>query len=300
MRYSHIFKDYALLWSMVVGAILSPWAYQLAFLLPHIMFVMLSLSYTKIAPSDVKISKTHLVLTLVQWGLGAGIYTLTRRWDETLAQGLALILLTPTAVSASVITAMMGGQVGFIIASLIVGNISMSLFAPPILSYLYPDMGLDYLSTTLQILSKVALLLIAPIIVIWGLRFNWRRVHDKLARYSGLTFHLWCFSLVIITSNTIRFFQTHSELSWSYGTVLAVCTLGVCTLAFIIGRVIAKHMGTLPVNGGQAMGQKNTVLAIWMGLTFMNPLVSIVPSFYVIAQNIINAIQLNQHKKHTS
>lgn len=297
MQIYRIFKDYALLWSMVVGVFLSPWAYKLAFLLPYIMFVMLSLSYTRIAPSDVKMSKVHIALFVTQWVLGVGIYFALRSWDEILAQGLALIILTPTAVSASVITAMMGGNMGFIIASLIIGNVAMSLLAPPMLSSLYPDTGLSYLATVLQILSKVSLLLIMPIVLIWGLRFGLPKVHDRLAKYAGWTFYFWCFSLVIITSNTIRFFKEHGELTLQYGVVIALSVFVVCLLTFVIGRSIGRRMGTLPVNSGQALGQKNTVLAIWVGLTFMNPVVSVIPSFYVIWQNVVNAFQLAQYRR---
>lgn len=297
MQISRIFKDYALLWSMVVGVFLSPWAYRLAFLLPYIMFVMLSLSYTRIAPSDVKMSRVHIALAVSQWILGIGTYFALRAWDEVLAQGLALIILTPTAVSASVITAMMGGHMGFIIASLMIGNVAMSLLAPPMLSWLYPDTGLSYMATVLLILSKVALLLIMPIVLIWGLRFGLPKVHDRLARYAGWTFYFWCLSLVIITSNTIRFFKEHGELTLRYGLVISTSVLIVCVLTFAIGRAIGRRMGTLPVNSGQALGQKNTVLAIWMGLTFMNPVVSVIPSFYVIWQNVVNALQLAKYRR---
>lgn len=297
MQISRIFKDYALLWSMVVGVCLSPWAYKLAFLLPYIMFVMLSLSYTRIAPSDVKMSRIHIALAVSQWVLGISTYFALRAWDEVLAQGLALIILTPTAVSASVVTAMMGGHMGFIIASLMIGNVAMSLLAPPMLSWLYPDTGLSYMATVLQILSKVALLLIMPIVLIWGLRFGLPKVHDRLVRYAGWTFYFWCLSLVIITSNTIRFFKEHGELTLRYGLVISTSVLIVCVLTFAIGRAIGRRMGTLPVNSGQALGQKNTVLAIWMGLTFMNPVVSVIPSFYVIWQNVVNALQLAKYRR---
>lgn len=300
MRVSRIFKDYALLWSMVVGVFLSPWAYRLAFLLPYIMFIMLSLSYTRIAPSDVKMSRVHIVLFVIQWVFGIGAYFLLRTWDEILAQGLALIILTPTAVSASVITAMMGGSMGFIIASLIIGNVTMSLLAPPLLSSLYPDTGLGYLATVMQILSKVSLLLIMPIVLIWGLRYRKPRIHDALSKRAGWTFYFWCFSLVIITSNTIRFFKEHQELDLRYGTIIALSVFVVCLLLFVIGRKTGKVMGILAVNSGQALGQKNTVLAIWMALTFMNPVVSVIPSFYVIWQNVVNAIQLAHYRRDTA
>ena len=40
------------------------------------------------------------------------------------------------------------------------------------------------------------------------------------------------------------------------------------------------------------MGQKNTILAIWMAQNYLDPLCSIAPAAYVLWQNIINSIQL--------
>ena len=44
--------------------------------------------------------------------------------------------------------------------------------------------------------------------------------------------------------------------------------------------------------GGQALGQKNTVIGIWLMLSFLNPTAVIAPCAYVIWQNLINAVQL--------
>ncbi len=297
MTIQRVFKDYALLWAMVVGAILSPWAYRAAWLLPYIMFAMLSLSYTRIAPSDLKLSRSHFVLFLIQWISGPVVYFLVRGLDEILAQGLAIIILTPTAVSASVITAMMGGSMGFVVAFLLIGNVAMSLLAPPMISWLYPDMAISYFATVMQIISKVSLLLIVPIVLIWSLRRGIPKLHDRLARHAGVTFYLWCISLVIITANTIHFFRVHDELTLGYGSVMSAAVLIVCVLLFETGRKVSKVMGDNPINGRQALGQKNTVLCIWVALTFMDPVVSVVPSFYVIWQNVVNSLELARYKK---
>ncbi|MDD6943968.1 MAG: transporter, partial [Muribaculaceae bacterium] len=50
------------------------------------------------------------------------------------------------------------------------------------------------------------------------------------------------------------------------------------------------------ITAGQAFGQKNTVLAIWMGYTFFTPITSIVGGFYSIWHNIVNSYQLYRHE----
>ena len=51
------------------------------------------------------------------------------------------------------------------------------------------------------------------------------------------------------------------------------------------------------ISGGQALGQKNTILAIWMAHTYLNPLSSVAPGSYVLWQNIINSWQLWKKRK---
>ena len=51
------------------------------------------------------------------------------------------------------------------------------------------------------------------------------------------------------------------------------------------------------ISAGQALGQKNTVLAIWMAVTYLNPLSSVGPGSYVVWQNIFNSYQLWKKRK---
>lgn len=292
-----LLKDYGLLWSMLAGVILSPWAYRLSFILPYSLFLMLALSYTRIAPSDLKITRTHVYILLVQWLLGPLMYLFLAPYDELLAEGVALLILTPTATSAPVITGMIGGNMGFVTAILIPANILMAIAAPAFLSHLYPEIGGSYADTVFQMLGKVSVLLILPTIVIWILRFKAPSLHLQLQRRIGWTFYIWCINLAVITSNTIHFFIEHDTLTPRYGILLGGASLCTCLLLFGIGRTIGRKVDRVSINAGQTLGQKNTILAIWMALTFMNPLVSILPSFYVLWQNIFNSIELALYKR---
>lgn len=77
---------------------------------------------------------------------------------------------------------------------------------------------------------------------------------------------------------------------------LAVGAGLACGLQFVIGRRIGARCGD-KVAGAQSLGQKNTVLAIWMSLTYLNPVASIAPAAYIAWQNTVNSIQLYYHAK---
>ena len=60
---------------------------------------------------------------------------------------------------------------------------------------------------------------------------------------------------------------------------------------------IGQRIGE-PIAPAQALGQKNTVFAIWAGYTFFDPVSSIAGGFYSIFHNVWNSYQLSQNGKH--
>ena len=73
--------------------------------------------------------------------------------------------------------------------------------------------------------------------------------------------------------------------------LIAFAGLVTCCLQFYFGKRIGSAYNDR-ISAGQALGQKNTVLAIWMAVTYLNPLSSVGPGSYVVWQNIINSWQL--------
>ncbi|KAA6308376.1 hypothetical protein EZS27_039945, partial [termite gut metagenome] len=67
---------------------------------------------------------------------------------------------------------------------------------------------------------------------------------------------------------------------------------------FFTGKTLGSNYNDRIISG-QALGQKNTILAIWMAHTYLNPLAAVGPGFYVLWQNVINSWQLwMRNKKH--
>lgn len=78
--------------------------------------------------------------------------------------------------------------------------------------------------------------------------------------------------------------------------MIAVGALAACCLQFFFGKTIGSIYNDR-ISGGQALGQKNTILAIWMAHTYLNPLSAVAPGSYVLWQNIINSWQLWKKRK---
>ena len=82
--------------------------------------------------------------------------------------------------------------------------------------------------------------------------------------------------------------------------LIAMVSLLCCAAQFALGRMVGSWYGQKTrrhdkrITAGQALGQKNTVFAIWMGYTFMTPETSIVGGFYSIWHNLYNSFQLRR------
>jgi BASS family bile acid:Na+ symporter len=87
----------------------------------------------------------------------------------------------------------------------------------------------------------------------------------------------------------------HSQSSVSLLLLIAVATLVLCFVQFIIGRGIGRWLGET-VNAGQALFQKNTGLSIWVAYMYLSPVASIGAGCYVLWQNIINSLELYYYK----
>ena len=88
-----------------------------------------------------------------------------------------------------------------------------------------------------------------------------------------------------------------ADVSASVEIWIAVSAFVTCVIQFILGKTVGGIFGAR-INGGQALGQKNTVFAIWMTYTYLNPVASVAPGCYVVWQNIVNSWQLWTKRKY--
>jgi BASS family bile acid:Na+ symporter len=73
--------------------------------------------------------------------------------------------------------------------------------------------------------------------------------------------------------------------------LIAVLSLAVCLLQFYFGNRIGHRYGD-PISSAQSLGQKNTVLAVWLALTYLQPIATVGPACYIAWHNIVNSYQI--------
>lgn len=297
MKLIRVFKDYALFWAMTLGAIFYPWLWKWAPLCTYTLFVMLLLSYTKITPSELKFSRTHGIMFVLQWVLGILSYIVIEPFDPLIAIGVALLILTPTATAASVITGMLGGNIAFVTTYMIASNIAIALIGPVLISAVHQGIEGSYWSMVLAIFSQVSALLVLPLVIVWTLRYALPKAHDKVAKLSSWTFWVWAFNIMLLMANAVHTFVVSEQLTIRYTSLLMLITTIITLALYYLGGRCASWTDEYVVNGRQTFGQKNTVFSIWLAITFLDPEIAFFPTLYMITQNIINSLELGAYKK---
>lgn len=288
-------KDWTLPIAMLVGVILYPLIISLSFLTPYLIFVMLLLTFCKVSPKELRIKPLHLWLLAIQIFGAMAVYLLLFQWNKIVAEGVMVCIICPTATAAAVITHKLGGSAASLTTYTLLANIGAAIAVPVLFPLIESHADLSFWDSFLIILSKVFPLLICPFITAWFLAKFLPKVHQKLLQYHELAFYLWGVSLAIVTAQT--FYSLFNDPADGLTEIwIAVGALIACCLQFFLGKTLGSVYNDR-ISGGQALGQKNTILAIWMAHTYLNPLSSIGPGSYVLWQNIINSWQLWKKRK---
>ena len=118
----------------------------------------------------------------------------------------------------------------------------------------------------------------------------------KVNSVKDLGFYMCCFNLTILMGETVPSIL-HADVSEWILVLLFVIPLFVCLVQFAIGKAVGRHYDA-SISAGQALGQKNTIVGIWLTLTFLNPLAAVAPGAYVVWQNLVNGWQLWYKEKY--
>ena len=275
-----------------------PWVNGfVSFITPWLIFAQLLFTFCKIDLKELKPRRWHAWLLMIQFftcsivaalllclpmgSLGKGFW-----------EGAMVCLICPTATAAAVITSKLGGNAATLITYTLLSNLLGAVMVPLVFPLVEPHEGLTFWMAFLKILSKVFPLLLAPLFVAMFLKRYMKGVHRWLMMHSGMAFYIWAFALAMVMGQTSRSLINSDASAW----LVALGGLVVCALQFAAGKRIGSAYGDR-ISAGQALGQKNTVLAIWMATAYLHPMATIAPGSYVLWQNLINSYQLWKKRK---
>lgn len=324
------FFDSNALWlSMLIGAVGYKLFLPLAPTLPWLIFFMLFFTFCKVNPLDLRLHKWHWAVLFAQlffsFATYAGVLCLTH--NKILAQGLLMCFIMPTATAAPIIAGKLGGSIQDLTTFTLLSNFATAIIVPATFPLINPAADMTFLPAFLLILSRVAPLLLGPFFAAWLLRliYKWRTKKDFVLskQAAQVPFYLWVASIVVLMAVVTNTTITNFQFQISNILILLVSSFFACLIQFGLGKLIGWCLpaaskgtdyqdvlinpaaapttmaGVSSITAGQAFGQKNTSLGVWMANTYLDPMASLGAAAYIIWQNIFNSVQLTiaAHKK---
>lgn len=275
----------------------------IALLTPALIFAQLLLIFCKVEVRELKPKAWHGWLLLFQAVACLVVAALLiccpmEEMYREVFEGAMVCLICPTATAAAVITGKLGGSAASLTTYTLLSNLLAAMAVPLVFPLVEPHADITFFAAFLKILSKVFPLLLLPFFLACALRAFAPRIHRFLLDFHDAAFYLWAVALAIVSGQTVRSL-VNSDAPVFVEVLIALAGLATCCIQFYLGKRIGGHYKER-ISGGQALGQKNTVLAIWMAYTYLNPLSSVGPGSYVLWQNIINSYQLWKKRKRES
>lgn len=306
-----LLRDWALVFSMVAGVSgyflfsalpFGPEVHIFAnravnIIQPALIFLMLFLTFCKVELRALRLRPWHWRLLLIQGGLfsliAVALILMPSSGLRVVLEGAMICLICPTATAAAVITRKLGGNLNDIITYTVLINLLTAVMVSLWVPWVHPAPGLSMAVSGALILSKVFPLLLMPLICGLAVRQFMPAFHRKLQQWSDASFYLWVIALALAMAVTARS-MVHSAYGPSTQLWIGAVALLCCIFQFKVGRKIGRRYGET-ITAGQALGQKNTVFAIWLGYTFFTPVTALAGGFYSIFHNLVNSIQLYRH-----
>lgn len=285
-------RNWTLPLAIVIGTAGFPvWGY-FSFLLPYLIFTMLLFTFCRIPFSEIRFNAMHLCLLALQLGVAILACLLVKPLHALLAEAIIVLVIAPTGTAAAVITRKLGGNAASLTSFTILSNLTTAITAPLLFPLIHPAAdNPGFLTAFLAITWKVFPLLILPFLLAMLLRHLAPALNEKLGNLQECAFYLWCLTLVITVAKTVNALVHHPNAG-ATAALMGVTALIVCILQFVTGKQLGKRFFHDRITAGQALGQKNAVLSLWMADTWLTPLVSVAASAYLVSQNLFNAWQL--------
>ena len=269
-------------------------------ILPLFMFLVLFVTFCKVDFHKMRPVWWHLwvsIFNLLFVGIVmAMILGLRLQSDKlVLMEALLMCIISPCATAAAVVTQKLGGSLEQMTTFTFLSNFLTVLLVPVCFPMIEKGADISFMAAFTKILYQVVILLVVPMGLAYVVKHFMKGLHARIIAIRDLSFYLWGCSLMIVTGTTVKNI-IHAEASIVLLTAIALLGLVLCVIQFAVGRFIGHYFGRAQ-EAGQALGQKNTAFAIWLGITYLNPLSSVGPGCYILWQNIINSFEIWQERK---
>ena len=284
-------KVFGLLAAMLLGS-LFPEAHFFSFLIQYLLMLMLFLAFLDIQLKPQTFQMSVLWVLLANLGVAFLSYALLLSFDQTFALTAFMTAIAPTAIAAPVIMSFLKGEIEYVVASVLVTNLSSAVIIPLALPIL---IGAEVHISVGEVLQPVLVLMFVPLVLARLVSHLPAGTQEIVRKGKQLSFPIWLFNLFLISANASNFLRREEADSLSTLLVIALISLVLCIVNFSLGALLGGRRNWQEAS--QSLGQKNLSFVTWIALTFINPLVAMGPIFYILYHHLYNSWSIYQFEK---
>jgi bile acid:Na+ symporter, BASS family len=295
-------KVFGLLATMALGA-LSPQAQALSFLIQYLLMAMLFFAFLDIKFNLQTFQSSVLWVLLANVAVGFLSYALLISFNSTFALSAFMTAIAPTAIAAPVIMSFIKGRIDYVVAAVLVTNLSSAIIIPITLPFLLGShtcpgagcQGIQLHISVWDVLEPVLVVMFVPLILAQLVSYLSPGAQELLRTGKRFSFAIWLVNLFIISANASHFLRNEESNSISTLMILALISLVICIVNFGLGALLGGRQNWQEAS--QSLGQKNLSFVIWIAMTFINPLVAMGPTFYILFHHLYNSWSIYQFEK---
>jgi bile acid:Na+ symporter, BASS family len=287
-------KVFGLLVAMLLGALL-PGLHTLSPCIQYLLMIMLFFAFLDIEFKPAAFQNSVMWVLLANVAVAFISYALLVSFNTMLALAAFMTAIAPTAIAAPVIINFVHGQIEYVVAAVLVTNLSSAVIIPLTLPFL---LGADVHISVWEVLEPVLIVMFLPLILSrLASHVPWK-TRQLIRKGKSFSFPIWLVNLVIISANASHFMRNESHNSILTLISLALISLVICIVNFGVGALLGGRQNWQEAS--QSLGQKNLSFVIWIALTFVNPLVAMGPTFYILYHHLYNSWSIYQFEKRRS
>lgn len=278
---------------MIVLGVLFPQFHGLSTYIQYLLMLMLFFAFLdiEIHPQSFQMGVVWVVLANIAVAFIA--YWILLPFNFNLALTAFITGSAPTAIAAPVIISFLRGNVEYVVGSVLLSNIVMPLMVSVTLPFV---VGATVHISIRQVLQPVLITMFIPLVLAWVSRLLPNDAQSLIRRGKMFSFSLWLAALFITCAKATDFLRNDvGASSWTVFSI-AIISLVLCFINFSFGAMLGGER--FRQESSQSLGQKNNSFVIWIALTFLNPLVAMGPTFYILYHNLYNSWQIYRFERH--
>jgi len=257
-----------------------------------LLMAMLFFAFLDIEFKPQTFQKSVLWVLLANVAVAFMSYVALASFDIMLALTAFLTAIAPTAIAAPVIIGFIKGEIEYVVTAVLITNVSSALIIPLALPFL---LGADVQISIREVLQPVLIVMFVPLILARVVARFSLKTQAFIRKGKSFSFPIWLINLFIISANASNFLRNENSNSTLTLITIALISLVICIVNFGVGALLGGRRNWQEAS--QSLGQKNLSFVIWIALTFVNPLVAMGPTFYVLYHHLYNSWSIYQFEK---